>query len=141
MDQVVELLPYPIIYCIIQTMSTVISLVRGQPSDDLRHLGIRVDPKSLLLRHARQLHVLAVQLLLHDLLQRLEHHDLCFGESERLVKFVLQLGLRALRAGSDGFRIVAVESTRGLSVVTAPISSASSITTNISAYRLGPSSS
>lgn len=52
-------------------------LIRRQPPHHLCHLPIAIDPESLLPRHARQLHVLRIQLLLHDLLQRLEHH--CFG--------------------------------------------------------------
>lgn len=53
-------------------------LVCGQPSNNLLHLLISVDPEALVLGHARELHVLAVQLLLHDLLQRLEDEDLGF---------------------------------------------------------------
>lgn len=93
------------------------NLVRGQPSDDLRHLRIRVDAEALVFRHARQLHVLAIQLLLHDLLQRLEHQNLGLGKGKRLVEFVLELGLCALGTGADGFGIVAVEGTGWLCVV------------------------
>jgi hypothetical protein len=39
---------------------------------------VGVDPEALVLGHTRQLHVLAVQLLLHDLLQRLKDEDLGF---------------------------------------------------------------
>jgi hypothetical protein len=50
-------------------------LVCGQPSNYLLHLLISVDPEALVLSYACQLDVLAVQLLLHDLLQRLEDED------------------------------------------------------------------
>jgi len=71
-------------------------LVCWQPSYHLCHLLIRVDPEALVLGHTRQLHVLAVQLLLHDLLQCLEYEHLSLGQGERLVELVLQLCLCAL---------------------------------------------
>jgi hypothetical protein len=92
-------------------------LVCGQPSNNLLHLLVGVDPEALVLCHARQLHVLAVQLLLHDLLQRLENENLGLGQGERLVELVLQLCLRALRSGADGLCVVAVECAGGLCVV------------------------
>jgi hypothetical protein len=73
-----------------------VRLVRRQSSHDLRHLRIGVDPEALVLGHTRQLHILAVQLLLHDLLQRLERQYLGLRQRERLVELVLQLCLCAL---------------------------------------------
>lgn len=92
-------------------------LIGGQPAYDLLHLCIGVDLEALRLGHARQLHVLAVQLLLHDLLQCLEDEDFRFGKGEGLVEFVLELGLGALGSGANGFGIVAVEGTGGFCVV------------------------
>jgi hypothetical protein len=54
-------------------------LVCGQPSNNLLHLLIGVDPEALVLGNARELNVLAVQLLLHDLLQCLENKNLSLG--------------------------------------------------------------
>ena len=54
-------------------------LVYGQLSNDLLHLLIGVDPETLVLGNARELNVLAVQLLLHDLLQCLENKNLSLG--------------------------------------------------------------
>jgi hypothetical protein len=98
-----------------------VRLVRWQPSNNLRHLRIGVDPEALVLCDARQLHVLAVQLLLHDLLQRLERQNLSLGQGKRLVELVLQLGLCTLRAGPDSFGIVAVEGAGWFSMVPIPI--------------------
>jgi hypothetical protein len=92
-------------------------LVRRQPSNNLSHLLISVDSESLVLGHTRQLHILAIQLLLHDLLERLEREHLGFRQGKRLVEFVLEFGLRALGSGADGFGVVAVECARGLGVV------------------------
>lgn len=92
-------------------------LVRRQPSNNLGHLLISVDSESLVLGHTRQLHILAIQLLLHDLLERLERKYLGFRQGKRLVKFVLEFGLRALGSGANGFGVVAVECARGLGVV------------------------
>jgi hypothetical protein len=66
-----------------------IALVRRQPSHDLGHLRIRVDPEALVLGYARQLYVLAIQFLFHDLFQRLERKHLGFGQGKRLVELVL----------------------------------------------------
>ena len=85
------------------------SLIRRQPIHHLLHLLIRIYPEPLLLGHARQLHVLAVQLLLHDLLQRFEDEQLRFLQGQRFVELVLQFRLRAFRPGSDRFGVVAVE--------------------------------
>ena len=63
-------------------------LVPLQPPHDLLHLAILVNSEALVLRYTRQLHVLAVQLLLHDLLQRLEHKHFRLGQRERLVEVV-----------------------------------------------------
>lgn len=92
-------------------------LVRRQPSNNLGHLLISVDSESLVLGHTRQLHILAIQLLLHDLLERLEREHLGFRQGKRLMEFVLEFGLRALGSGADGFGVVAVECARGLGVV------------------------
>ena len=80
-----------------------------QPSNNLSHLLVSVDPEALVLGHTSQLHILAIQLLLHDLLERLERKHLGLGQRERLVEFVLEFGLGALGAGADGFGVVAVE--------------------------------
>jgi hypothetical protein len=118
-------------------------LVRRQPSNNLRHLRISVDPEALVLGHTRQLHVLAVQLLLHDLLQCLEHKHFSLGQGERLVKFVLQLCLCTLGARSNGFGVVAVESAGGFCVVPVrELATASQAGSHrCVTYRLGPSSS
>lgn len=92
-------------------------LVCWQPSYNLRHLLISVDPEALVLGHTSQLHVLAIQLLLHDLLECLEREHLGLGERKRLVEFVLEFGLGALRTGTDGFGVVAVECAGGFGVV------------------------
>lgn len=84
-------------------------LIRRQPPHNLLHLLIRIDPEPLLLGHTRKLHILAIQLLLHDLLQRLEHQHLSLGQCQTLMEFVLEFGLSALGAGTDGFGVVAVE--------------------------------
>lgn len=75
--------------------------------------------EALLLRHARQLHVLRIQLLLHNLLQCLQDQCLSFGQRQGPVVFVLQLGLCAFTSGANGLGIVTVESTRGLGVISA----------------------
>jgi hypothetical protein len=93
------------------------ALVRRQPSNHLRHLRVSVDPEALVLGHTCQLHVLAIQLFLHDLLQRLEREHFGLRQGKRLVELVLQLCLCALGAGTDGFGVVAVECARGLGVV------------------------
>jgi hypothetical protein len=121
-------------------------LVGGQPSDNLLHLLVGVDPEALVLRHARQLHILAVQLLLHDLLQRLENENLGLGQRERLVELILQLCLRSLGSGTDGFRVVAVEGARGLGMVSTQLLDrihvyCASRWCECVTYRLGPSSS
>ena len=131
-------------------------LVRRQPSNNLGHLLISVDSESLVLGHTRQLHVLAIQLLLHDLLERLEREHLGFGQGKRLVEFVLEFGLRALGSGADGFGVIAVECARGLGVVAVvtisffPVDSTVGVEVCLSrrgkccvcvTYRLGPSSS
>ena len=51
-------------------------LVRGQPGNDGSHLLVGVYPEALLLGDAGQLDVLGVELLLHDLLQRLQDQGL-----------------------------------------------------------------
>ena len=131
-------------------------LVRRQPSNNLGHLLISVDSESLVLGHTRQLHVLAIQLLLHDLLERLEREHLGFGQGKRLVEFVLEFGLRALGSGADGFGVIAVECARRFGVVAAitisffPVDSTVGVEVCLSrrgkccvcvTYRLGPSSS
>ena len=62
------------------------TLVRGQALHDLGHLLVRVYPETLVLGDARQLHVLRVELLLHDLLERLEDEGLGVGEGEGLAE-------------------------------------------------------
>mgnify|MGYP006877404461 CR=1 FL=1 len=97
-------------------------LVRGQPSNNFGHLFVSVDPEALVLGYACQLHILAVQLLLHDLLQCLECEYLGFGQGKRLVELVLEFCLCTLGSGTDGFGVVAVECTRGLGVVSETVS-------------------
>lgn len=75
------------------------------------HLLVIVDAEALLLRHARQLHILRIELLLHNLLQCLQNKRLGFGQRQGAVVFVLQLGLRAFASGANGLGIVTVEST------------------------------
>ena len=55
-----------------------------QPRDHSRHLFVWVDPEAFLLCHRRQLDVLGIQLLLHHLLQRLQHQRLGLLEGQRL---------------------------------------------------------
>lgn len=78
---------------------------------------VGVDTEPFVLSYACKLNILAVQLLLHDLLQRLEDEDLSFRQSERLVELILQLCLCAFRSGSDRLGVVAVERAGRLSVV------------------------
>lgn len=134
-----------------------VCLVRRQPSNNLGHLLISVDSESLVLGHTRQLHILAIQLLLHDLLERLEREHLGFRQGKRLVEFVLEFGLRALGSGANGFGVVAVKCARRLGVVAAITISfflaKSTVTEEVwpfgrgnvtcvcVTYRLGPSSS
>lgn len=92
-------------------------LVRGQPANNLLHFRVRVDAEAFLLGHARQLHVLAVQLFFHDLFECLESENFGLGQGKRLVELVLQLCLGTLGPGAYGFGIVAVEGARGLRVV------------------------
>lgn len=101
-------------------------LVPLQSRHDRFHLLITVYPKPLVLGDACELYVLAVQLLLHDLLERFESEYLGLGKGEGLVEFVLELSLRAFAAGTDGFGIVAVESTRGFGVVAREVLSVAS---------------
>ena len=91
--------------------------IRRQPRHHIGHLLVAVDAEALVARHAGQLHVLGVELLLHDLLQRLQRQRLGLGQGQGLVEFVLQLGLGALGAGADGLGVVAVEGPRRLGVV------------------------
>jgi hypothetical protein len=63
------------------------------------------------------LHVLAVQLLFHDLLQRLQNEHLGLGKGKRLVELVLQLGLGAFGSRTYSFGVISVEGARWLSVV------------------------
>ena len=86
-------------------------LVSRQSPNNLFHLLVRVDSETLLLGYTGQLHVLAVQLLLHNLLQRLQNKNFGFGEGKGLVEFILELGLGAFGTGADGFGVVAVEGT------------------------------
>lgn len=55
-----------------------IMLIALQPADDVLHLLIRVDAEALVLGDACELHVLRVQFLLHDLLQRAKSEGLGF---------------------------------------------------------------
>jgi len=57
-----------------------IMLVPLKLADDILHLLIRVDAEALVLGDACELHVLRVQLLLHDLLERAEGEGLGFCE-------------------------------------------------------------
>lgn len=75
------------------------------------HIFIIVDAEALLLRHACQLHILRIQLLLHHLLQCLQNEGLGFGQRQGAVVFVLQLGLCAFASGANRLGIVTVEST------------------------------
>jgi hypothetical protein len=59
-------------------------LVRRESSHHVGHLVVCVYPESPLLGDARQLHVLGVKFLLHDLLKCLEHQRLGIRDGERL---------------------------------------------------------
>lgn len=61
----------------------------------MAHLLIVVDTETLLFGDTGQLDILGIKLLLHDLLQRLEHQRFGLCKSQRLVVFILQLRLRA----------------------------------------------
>lgn len=78
------MLSYDTIVCIVrislillQVISFVGKLRIIQPLNHFRHLIIRVDPETLLLRNRRQLDVLEVEFLLHNLLKSLEDQRLC----------------------------------------------------------------
>jgi hypothetical protein len=88
-----------------------------QPAHDLGHGLLAVDAEALVLGDAGELHVLGVELLLHDLLEGLEHELFGLLEGEGAVVFGLELGLGAFGAGADRFRVVAVEGARGFGVV------------------------
>lgn len=75
------------------------------------HLLVIVDAEALLLRHTGQLHILRIQLLLHNLLQCLQNERLGFGKRQGAVVFVLELGLCAFTSGANGLGIITVEST------------------------------
>lgn len=60
------------------------SLVGGQPRNNSGHFLVCVYPEALVLGDARQLHVLGIELLLHDLLERLEDERLGVFEGEGL---------------------------------------------------------
>lgn len=60
------------------------ALVCRQTLHDGSHLLICVYPEALLLGYACQLHVLRIQLLLHHLLQGLQHQRLSICQGERL---------------------------------------------------------
>lgn len=59
-------------------LSLHIMLVALQPADDVLHLLVRVDAEALVLGDACQLHVLCVEFLLHDLLERAKGEGLGF---------------------------------------------------------------
>lgn len=118
-------------------------LVGWQTLNDSRHLLICVYPEALLFGHARQLYVLGIQLLFHNLFQRLQNQRLSVRKGERLygcqrevqddfstvasvsglrpetdlVILVLQLRLRTLTPTSNCLCIVPVESTGRFGVV------------------------
>lgn len=102
-------------YCTLSQIHTVIVSCSSSCSIALqsphhpRHLLITVDAEPLFLGDARELHVLGVQLLLHHLLESLQDQHFGFGQGERLVELVLQLGLGTLTAGTNGFGVVSVE--------------------------------
>ena len=68
-------------------------LVRRQPLHHGGHLLVGVYSKAAGLGHAGQLHVLGVELLLHDLLERLEHERLGVGDGEGLEGPAVSTGL------------------------------------------------
>lgn len=94
-----------------------LSLVPTELCHSTAHLLVIVNAEALLLRHACKLHILRIQLLLHNLLQCLQNQCLSFGQGQGPVVFVLQLGLCAFTSGANGLGIVTVESTRGLGVI------------------------
>lgn len=87
------------------------------PLDDGGHRFVCVDVESAVLGHARQLHVIRVQLLLHHLLQRLERQYLRLGQRQGPVVLGLELGLGTFGSGSYRFGVVLVECSRRLGVV------------------------
>lgn len=130
-----------------QHASVIQFLVCRQTLHHSGHLLVGVYPEAPLFGHTCELHVLGIQLLLHNLLQGLEHQCLCVFQRERLWKksalfrqiistnthihgwlqiyrsithlvvLVLQLSLCTLTSTSDSLRIIPVESSTGLSVV------------------------
>lgn len=79
------------------------------PTNTALHLVVSVDPEPFILGDARELDVVRVELLLHDLLEGLEHELFGLGQGEGFVVGGLQFGLGAFGAGADGFGVVAVE--------------------------------
>lgn len=70
-----------------------LGLVGLESAHDRSHLVIAIYPESLVLGDAGQLHVLGVQLLLHNLLQCLQDQNLGLCQRQGLVELVLKLGL------------------------------------------------
>lgn len=92
-------------------------MVAAQLRNSPAHLLIIVNTEALLLSHTSELDVLRVQLLLHDLLQRLENQSLRLTQRQGTMVFILQLRLRTLASGPDRLRIISVERSGGLRVV------------------------
>lgn len=93
------------------------SLVFAQPRNGAAHFFVTVDAETLLLGHTGQLHILRVQLLLHNLLECLQNQRFRLSERQRTVVFILQLRLRTLASGSNSLRVVSVERAGRLGVV------------------------
>lgn len=55
------------------------------PTNTALHLIVSVDPEPFVLRDARELDIVRVELLLHDLLEGLEHELFGLGQGEGFV--------------------------------------------------------
>lgn len=92
-------------------------LITGQLCNSLVHLFVSIDLETLVLSHAGELDVFLVQLLFHNLLQRLQDQRLGLRKRQGAMVFILQLCLRTLASGTDGLCVVSVERTRRLGVI------------------------
>jgi hypothetical protein len=73
-------------------------LVTLEFADTLLHLLVSVDAEALVLGDAGQLHVLGIELLLHDLLEGAESEGLGFLEGQAPAWFVSGVAQREWRA-------------------------------------------
>lgn len=77
---------------IIQAAGRHASLVALKLADALLHLLIRVDAETLVLGDAGQLHILGIELLLHDLLKSAEGEGLSLLQGQAPVRYISTAG-------------------------------------------------